>query len=62
MNAHEKGKIVIAALVTVGFFSLIGASLFVEIKGAELQLVDTMVGVLATAFSMVVGSYVRKES
>ena len=48
--------------MTVGFFTLIGTSLFVEIKGAELQLVDTMVGVLATAFSMVVAFYVRKES
>ena len=62
MNAHERGRLVIAALVTVGFFTLIGTSLFVEIKGAELQLVDTMVGVLATAFSLVVAFYVRKET
>ena len=52
-------RLLISILVIVALFGVLGISLFVPIKGFEVDIVDMLVGALVTAFAGVVGYYFK---
>ena len=54
-------RYLIAFAVIAGVFALVGVGLFVPLVGAELQIVDMLIGALITAFSMIVAYFFRRD-
>ena len=59
MSAHEIARIVLAGVVALGFFALIGLTLFVPIQSYELQIVDMLIGAMVASFTSVISFFFR---
>lgn len=61
MNSHEIARLILSAMVVLGFFALVGLTLFVPIQGYELQIVDMLIGALVASFTNVIAYYFRGQ-
>ena len=62
MTVHEKTRLVLAIVVVIGFFTLIGLTIFVPIAGAEIEIVDMLIGALIAAFTIIVAYYFKRDN
>ena len=61
MTTHELSRLILSAIIVLGFFALVGITLFVPIQGYELQIVDMLIGALVASFTNVVAYFFRGQ-
>ena len=53
-------KIILATVVLIGFFGLVGYSLYAPLTGYQIQLDDMLIGALIVVFKDVIAHYFKR--
>ena len=60
MSKDDVAKLVLAGVVVIGFFTLIGFSLFLPLAGFQIQLDDMLIGAFVVVLKDVITHYFKR--
>ena len=60
MNKEDIAKLALASVVLIGFFVLVGFSLYLPLAGFKIQLDDMLIGAMIVVFKDVISHYFKR--